>query len=69
MSIKQIMKSKEVICSVPDKRKAPAVKNTIEEKISNMFPASILQDHPYCYLYLDRASASELTRETFKSNA
>jgi glucosamine-6-phosphate deaminase len=69
MSIRQIMKSKEIICSVPDKRKATAVKNTIEEKVSNMFPASILQDHPYCYLYLDRASASELARETFKSNA
>jgi glucosamine-6-phosphate deaminase len=69
MSIRQIMKSKEIICSVPDKRKATAVKNTIEEKVGNMFPASILRDHPYCYLYLDSASASELTREAFKSNA
>lgn len=65
MSVRQIMKSKAIVCSVPDKRKATAVKNTIEEKVSNMFPASILQDHPDCYLYLDRASASEL----IKSNA
>src|SRR5687768_3977673 len=60
MSVRQIMKSKAIVCSVPDKRKATAVKNTIEEKVSNMFPASILQDHTDCYLYLDRASASEL---------
>lgn len=69
MSVRQIMKSKEIICAVPDKRKATAVKNTIEVKVSNKFPASILQDHPDCYLYLDRASASELSRETVKSNA
>lgn len=32
MSVKQIMKSKNIICSVPDERKAAAVKNTVEKK-------------------------------------
>ncbi len=31
MSVKQICKSAHIICSVPDSRKAPAVKNTLEQ--------------------------------------
>ena len=58
MSIKQIMKSKYIVCSVPDERKALAVKNSIEQKVDNLFPASILQRHPHCFLFLDKASAS-----------
>lgn len=64
MSVRQIMKSKHIICSVPDERKALAVRNTLEEAVSNKFPASILQQHPDCALYLDRASASLLQPET-----
>ncbi|WP_159473742.1 glucosamine-6-phosphate deaminase [Dyadobacter sp. 3J3] len=62
MSVKQIMKSKHIICSVPDERKALAVKNSLENEISNMFPASILQSHPDCTFYLDKASASLLSK-------
>ncbi|MFO7825333.1 MAG: glucosamine-6-phosphate deaminase [Cyclobacterium sp.] len=60
MSIHQIMKSKKIICSVPDKRKANAVKSCLENKVSPEFPASILQEHPDCALYLDEAAASLL---------
>ena len=60
MSIQQIMKSKYIICSVPDERKAQAVKNSIEQKVDSLFPASILQHHPHCFLFLDNASASLL---------
>lgn len=58
MSIKQIMKSKQIICSVPDKRKAEAVRNCLEEPVSNLFPASILREHENCTIYLDINSAS-----------
>lgn len=61
MSVKQIMKSKHIICSVPDERKAMAVKNSVEKKVSNLFPASILQEHANCFLFLDKASASNLS--------
>lgn len=61
MSIKQILKSTHIICSVPDARKAEAVKNCVENPVSNMFPASILQTHDHCTLYLDKASAKELS--------
>lgn len=64
MSIKQIMKSKYIICSVPDSRKALAVKNSLEQDVSNMYPASILQEHPDCTFYLDQPSASLLSPET-----
>ncbi|HEV8503804.1 MAG TPA: glucosamine-6-phosphate deaminase [Chitinophagaceae bacterium] len=62
MSIKQIVKSKHIICSVPDGRKAIAVKNSLEHAVSNLNPASILQLHPECTFYLDGASAALLSQ-------
>ncbi len=64
MSIKQIMKSKTIICTVPDKRKAEAVKNCIEGKISPLFPASILRKHPRTFMFLDKESSSLLEGKT-----
>jgi glucosamine-6-phosphate deaminase len=61
MSIKQIMKSANIICSVPDQRKAQAVKDSLEQPVSNLFPASILQQHSDCVFYLDKSSASLLS--------
>jgi glucosamine-6-phosphate deaminase len=63
MSVRQIMKSKTIICTVPDARKARAVKNTLEEIVSPLIPASILTTHRDAWLYLDRESASLLKRE------
>lgn len=63
MSIRQIMKSAAIICSVPDERKAVAVKNSLEQEVSNLFPASILQEHPACTFFLDRASAGLLAEK------
>ncbi len=63
MSIHQIMKAKHIICCVPDKRKAEAVKNCHEKGISNQYPASILQKHPSCIVYLDVDSASLLSKK------
>jgi glucosamine-6-phosphate deaminase len=57
MSIHQIMQSAHIICSVPDERKAKAVKDCLENPVSNLHPASILQQHPSCSLYLDKQSA------------
>jgi len=60
MSIKQIMKSEAVICTVPDLRKASAVKKTMSGDITPMVPASILREHKAAWLYLDRESSSLL---------
>jgi len=61
MSVKQILKSKHIICSVPGSRKAMAVKNTLEQPVSNLYPASILQSHTNCVFYLDKSSAALLS--------
>lgn len=63
MTVKQIMKSKYIVCSVPDERKALAVKNSLTQAVSNIYPASILQEHPHCTFFLDKSSASLLPKE------
>lgn len=62
MSIRQIMKSKVIICACPDERKAQAVKNCLSLPVSNLHPASILQNHEDCTFFLDTASASLLDK-------
>ena len=60
MSIQQIMKSQHIICSVPDERKAVAVMNSLKGAVTNQVPATILQKHPNCTLFLDKYSAKLL---------
>jgi glucosamine-6-phosphate deaminase len=60
MSIKQILKSENIICSVPDERKAWAVQKAVKGEVTNMIPASILQTHKHTRLFLDKGSASLL---------
>ena len=62
MSVKQIMKSKSIICTVPDSRKAQAVKDCLEDSISPYHPASMLRKHKNVFLFLDRNSAQLLKR-------
>ena len=64
MSVRQIMKSKEIVCVVPDGRKADAVKATLDGPISPEVPASILRTHPSATLYLDRDAAAGLAPTT-----
>jgi len=64
MSVRQILKSREIICVVPDARKAQAVKTCIEGEVSPMAPASILRTHANTTLYLDRDSAALLNPPT-----
>lgn len=60
MSIQQILKAREILCIVPDARKAEAVKSCVELEVNPMRPASILQTHDRVTLYLDRESSSLL---------
>jgi glucosamine-6-phosphate deaminase len=62
MSPKQIMKSAAIVCTVPDKRKARAVRDSLEGEITPDVPASILQRHKNVSLFLDKPSASLLSR-------
>ena len=60
MSAREIMKSREIVAVVPDKRKAHTVKVCLEGEIGLMAPASILRRHSNATVYLDRDSASLL---------
>ena len=61
MSIKQILKARNILCIVPDQRKAEAVRNCFELDVSPLHPASILQTHESVTLYLDCESSSLVT--------
>lgn len=67
MSIRQIMKSQQIICSVPDERKSTAVADCLEKPVSPMRPASVLQEHAHCTIYLDTKSASKLQHKAIYS--
>ena len=60
MTVQQILKAGEILCIVPDSRKAEAVRGTVEGPISPAVPASILRTHPNTTLYLDLEAASLL---------
>ena len=62
MSIQQIMKAREIVCVVPDTRKAVAVKACLEGDVSPLAPASILRTHPNVTVYLDSDSAALLSQ-------
>jgi glucosamine-6-phosphate deaminase len=64
MTIAQIMTSKQIILAVPDRRKAQAVRATMEDPVSPNAPASILRRHPACQLFLDPDSAALLRQPT-----
>jgi glucosamine-6-phosphate deaminase len=60
MSVKQILRAREIVCIVPDARKAEAVKACLDGSISPMAPASILRTHANATIYLDTESAALL---------
>jgi glucosamine-6-phosphate deaminase len=69
MSVRQIMKVKELLVIAPDSRKAAAVKLCFEGEISPMAPASVLRNHPKATVYLDKNSAALLSPELYTSTA
>ncbi|MEQ9637662.1 MAG: glucosamine-6-phosphate deaminase [Devosia marina] len=64
MSVRQILKSKSIILTVPDTRKAAAVARCLEGPVDIMAPASIVQTHASTSVHLDKAAASKLKSTT-----
>lgn len=64
MSIRQILKSKQIVCSVPDARKAEAVRGAVEGPVTPTCPASILQQHAQTTLLVDLPAASLLSKQS-----
>ena len=60
LTVPAIMKANTISCVVPDARKSEAVYNTVNSKISEKCPATILRTHSDCTLFLDINSAQKL---------
>jgi glucosamine-6-phosphate deaminase len=67
MSVRQVLKAKEILAVVPDARKAPAIKACFDGPISPMAPSSILRNHPNATVYLDRQSSALLSPATLSA--
>ena len=63
MSIRQILKARQIIAPVPEARKAKAVKACLEGEISPLAPASALRMHPNVTVFLDLQSAALLNSQ------
>ena len=62
MSVSAIMSIDHIICCVPDRRKAEAVRDCLaaDAEVTNKHPSSVLKKHSQTYVYLDQESASLL---------
>ena len=69
MSVRQILNAEQLICVVPELRKAAAVRASLEGPVSPLMPASILRTHPQVTMFLDKQSASALQSETLAALA
>jgi glucosamine-6-phosphate deaminase len=69
MSVRQVLKSKEILAVVPGPKKAQAIHACFDGPISPMAPSSILSTHPNATIYLDRESAALLSPGTLTTLA
>lgn len=58
MSIRQILKARTIICSVPDGRKKEAVRMCVHDVPGPHSPCAYLREHKNCYLMVDRPAAA-----------
>ena len=61
MGIRQILKSRQLVATVPDLRKAEAAKDALEGPVTPDCPASAIQQHDNCEVFLDAEAASRLS--------
>jgi glucosamine-6-phosphate deaminase len=60
MTVRRILASELIIVTVSDERKADAVQRVLEGEVTNLCPASVLQQHAACHLFLDAGAAARL---------
>lgn len=58
--IRQIMAAKKVILIANGAHKARIIREAMRGEVTNRVPASVLQNHPNCYVVVDEAAAAEL---------
>ncbi len=60
MSVRQIMRAELIVLSVPDARKAAAVKAMLTGPVTPLHPGSVLRQHGATHLFLDPPAAALL---------
>ncbi|MCX6953590.1 MAG: glucosamine-6-phosphate deaminase, partial [Verrucomicrobia bacterium] len=63
-----LMRAAHWVCSVPEARKAEAVRKSLEGPITPACPGSLVRAHPSAFLYLDLESSSKLTHRLPRSH-
>lgn len=63
MTVQRIMSAGTIVVTAPDERKAAAVQKVLEGQVTNLCPASILQRHASCHLFLDQGAAARLSEK------
>ena len=58
-----LMAARVIVCCVPGRHKAEAVRNALELPILEFCPGSILRAHQNAHLFVDTGSASLLARQ------
>jgi len=58
MTVHQIMQCRRIVSCVPYSVKAKAIRDTLENQLTNMVPATMLKKHPEWMLFLDKDSAT-----------
>lgn len=69
MSVRQVLRAREIIGVVPDTRKAQAIKACFDGSVSPVAPSSILRTHHNATIYLDKNSAALLSPATLSKLA
>ena len=62
MGLSTILKAKNIILMAWGEEKSNHIRQTVEDKSDDMFPASCLQNHPNTQIIIDLHAASALTR-------
>ena len=63
LGLKHLQESKKVLLIANGTKKADVIKKTVEEKITNSFPASIMQKHLNGFVMVDEEAAGLLNRK------
>lgn len=67
MSVRQVLRSREILAIVPGPKKAQAIRDCMEGAVSPLAPASILRTHENTVVYLDEESAALLSPATVQA--
>lgn len=62
MGMKPIMAAREILLLAWGEKKAPVIRDVVEGPVTDLKPASFLQNHPNCLIITDVGAARNLTR-------